>query len=317
MKYITGETNLQMQNKTAITLGKFEGLHRGHQKLFHKVLEEKANGYQTIVFTFSTPPMLLFTGRQQSSIHTNDERKMFLERAGIDYLIEYPFTSEVSHMLPEEFIKEVLIKRLHAACIVVGEDFHFGYQRAGDCKLLQKLSDQYGFRLVVLEKEKYGNRSISSSFIKEELAKGDLEKANELLGYPFTIYGKTQKGHQIGRTIGLPTINLLPAKEKLLPPNGVYISNTRIRGELYQGITNIGNKPTIDRCEPKGVETYLFDWEGDLYDEYVEVMLLYYKRAEKKFDSLRELKNQIDKDVEYGKKYFEQWCLQAAECKSK
>lgn len=302
MKFITGVKDLNLNTPMAITLGKFDGLHKGHQKLFRKVIDLKEEGCQSCVFTFAVPPSLLLTGENLQRINTNTERKNFLERFGIDCMIEASF-QELWGMNPEEFVREILVKRLKAAYIVVGEDFHFGYQRSGDVKLLSQLENELGYQLLTFKKERYGTKDISSSYVRAELAKGNMELANYLLGYDYTILGEVLHGNKIGRTLGLPTINLVPPKDKLLPPNGVYISRTRIEDKYYQGITNIGRKPTIEGESPIGVETHLFGCQKDLYGKEAEVMLLHYKRPEMKFASLEELGRQMSEDVEFGKNY--------------
>lgn len=302
MEFITGVRDLNLNTPMAITLGKFDGLHRGHQKLFRKVIELKEEGCRSCVFTFAAPPSLLLTGENIQRINTNPERKNFFERFGLDCMIEASF-QELCGMEPEEFVREILVKRLKAAYIAVGDDFHFGFRRSGDVKLLSRLEDELGYRLLIFKKEQYDSKPISSSYVRAELEKGNMELANYLLGYDYTILGEVLHGNKIGRTLGLPTINMIPPKEKLLPPSGVYISRTRIDGRCYQGVTNIGRKPTIEGDSPMGVETHLFDCQKDLYGLEAEVMLLHYMRPEIKFKSLEELQHRMSQDVEFGKNY--------------
>lgn len=303
MIYITGDRDYQVTGPTAVTLGKFDGLHRGHQKLFEKVNELKCENCCSVVFTFTIPPSLLLTGTPIKKINTNIERRHFMERFGVDYLIEHSFTDGMSRMTPREFAEQILVKQIHAANVVVGDDFHFGYKRSGNVTVLTELGKELGFQVLTMEKERYNGREISSSYVREALFIGDIELANHLLGYPYTIFGTVLHGHEIGRTLGLPTINLIPDQDKLLPPNGVYVSKTKVGDKYYAGITNIGKKPTVGPNEPVGVETYLFDWEGDLYGAEVEVMLFHYKRPEQQFESLESLKNQIRRDVTFGREF--------------
>ena len=304
MRYWTGTTDIRVNGPTAVTLGKFDGIHRGHQKLVQKVVEAGGQGMQSVVFTFDMFPVTVVTGRIQKTIVTNEERKMNLERMGVDCLIEYLFTPEISHMDPKRFIKDVLVDRLNAKLIVVGPDFHFGYQRAGNCELLQQCAAEYGYRVDIESKLKDEGREISSTYIREQLALGHIEKANELLGYPYFIHGRVLHGKSLGRTLGLPTINLAPPESKLLPPNGVYVSETTIEGRLYQGITNIGRKPTVGEDNPVGVETHLFDCDEDLYGKAADVRLCHFCRPERKMESVEELRLTIERDVQAGKKYF-------------
>ncbi len=307
MEYISGTREFKITKKrTIITLGKFDGLHRGHQKLLEQVLEEKTDGYATVVFTFDMSPYILLTGKPHQTIITNEERRAYLEKMGIDYLIEYPFNREVEHLSPEDFIRKVLIEQLNVGCIVVGTDFHFGYKRKGDISLLAHYGIKFDYKCMIIEKKKdeESGRIISSSYIRENIQTGNIEKVNYLLGYPYTITGEILHGNQIGRTMGLPTINQIPKQGKMLPPNGVYCSKTTIDGVTYKGITNIGYKPTVSSEKIKGVETHLFDFDMEVYGKVAQVMLYHFKRPEQTFNSLEELKNQINDDVKYGKKFL-------------
>lgn len=307
MQYWTGTTDIRLDGPSAITLGKFDGIHRGHQKLVRRVLDAKKQGMTGVVFTFDMFPVTVVTGKAQKTIVTNEERRNYLERMGVSCLIEYLFTPEISHMEPERFIKEVLVDRLQAKLIVVGPDFHFGYQRGGNCDMLLRLADTWGYQVEVETKvaDESSGRIISSTYIREELAQGHIEKANELLGYSYFIQGKVLHGKSLGRTLGLPTINLIPSQSKLLPPNGVYVSVTSIEGKVYRGITNIGRKPTVGGDNPIGVETHLFSCDEDLYGKTADVSLCTFCRPEIKMGSIEELKRTIEQDVLTGKKYFE------------
>lgn len=208
-------------------------------------------------------------------------------------------------MEPEAFVREILVKRLQAKYLAVGTDFRFGYQRRGDYRLLQQMGKTYGFEVEVVEKACYQGREISSTYIREELEKGNMELVNQLLGYAYSVTGEVLHGRKIGRTLGLPTVNLMPEEQKLLPPNGVYATRTLIAGEVFEGITNIGYKPTVGGETRKGVETYLFDLDRELYGEELTVRFYGYARPEQKFASLEELKAQIEQDVEWGRNYFD------------
>ncbi|MDY3919567.1 MAG: bifunctional riboflavin kinase/FAD synthetase [Candidatus Limivivens sp.] len=295
MEYMQGVTGLYVRDETAVTLGKFDGLHRGHQKLIRRILQAEKGGLASVVFT-------LDPGRS-GGILVKDERRQMLADQGISYLIDCPMEPELLHMSPEDFVAQVLVDRLHAKYIVVGSDFRFGYQRSGDYRLLMELQKLYDFRVEVVRKEQHCGRDISSSFIREELEKGNMEMVNQLLGYSFFISGEVLHGRQIGRTLGMPTTNLVPSTRKLLPPNGVYVSQTILDGKAFPGITNIGYKPTIGESF-KGVETHIFDYDGDLYGKDIQVRLLSFKRPERKFQSREALKHQVEDDIAYGRAYF-------------
>ena len=207
-------------------------------------------------------------------------------------------------MEPEDFIREILVKQLRAAYVVVGPDFHFGHNRKGNPELLRQAGTQYGFEGEILSKETREERPISSTWIREVLQEGNIEKVNELLGYRYFVLGEVVHGRQLGRTWGLPTINQVPEDGKLLPPFGVYASKTFIKGKTFYGISNVGVKPTVE-VPFAGVETYLFDCDEDLYGEEARVEFYHFVRPECKFDSVEELKAQIQRDAGSGKRYFE------------
>ncbi len=305
MRYITGTREFQIEDPTVVTLGKFDGLHRGHQKLLREVFRFREMGCKTAVFTFETAPGTLIKGRLQTMITTNAERKENLERVGLDYLVEYPFNQEVAHMKPEDFVSQILVGQMKARAIVTGTDFHFGYQRSGDVELLKALAPKYGYEMIVVDKALDGERVISSTYVREELAAGRIGKANELLGYTYMIHGRVVHGKHLGSTLGFPTVNIEPRQQKHLPAFGVYLSQTVIDGMLHNSITNIGKKPTITGEHPVGVETYIYDLNADLYDKWIEVRLLDFLRPEKKFSGVEELKAQVLSDKESGRRMHE------------
>lgn len=302
MRYEKDFLNLQLMEPTVLSLGKFDGLHRGHELLMDSVFEKAVNGLKAAVFTFDIPPNQAAETDQQV-ITTNEEKKQLFSERGIDYLIECPFTKEIMHMEAERFIAEVA-KRLCVRWIIVGTDFRFGHNRKGDYHMLQNYAGTYGYQVRVVQKMQYQGRDISSTYIREALKKGSIEFANELLGYPYFIQGKIIHGNQVGRTIGFPTINIQPPPQKLLPPFGVYVSKIRLDGKQYGGITNIGKKPTIEGDNPAGAETYIYDFHGDVYEKTAKVELLHFERPEMKFSGIEALKKQLEKDIAYGKKYL-------------
>lgn len=301
MKIINDTLDFRIPENSAVTLGKFDGIHKGHQKLMRKILEKKAQGLQSVVFTFGQMPGTVFLGNKGRTILTKTERQRHLEQMGIDYMIECPFVPEIISMEPENFIREVLVGQLHAKYIAVGPDFRYGHQRKGDDELLKKMSRTYGYEVEVFEKECLKGQEISSTYVRKMLEAGEIETVEQLLGYPYYVSGLIVRGHQIGRTIGIPTINILPDEEKMLPPNGVYFTRTMIEGKQVFGITNIGVKPTVSGNEAKGIETHLLDFDGDLYGRNLTVEFYAFERPEQKFDSLELLKLQLADDVRWGK----------------
>lgn len=307
MQVITGTREFQIEEPTAVTIGKFDGRHKGHQKLLREMLcFKERQGLKAAVFTFDMAPAGVMAGRVQTVITTNQERRNKMAKMGIDYLVEYPFDQNTAHMSPEEFVSEVLVRRMHAKAVVVGTDCSFGYKGKGNAQLLKEMSESCGFEAVIIEKEQDDHRDISSTYVREELDQGNIEKANELLGEPYAIHGVVVHGNHIGGAIlGFPTANILPPPEKHLPPFGVYVSQVLVDGALYRGVTNIGKKPTVEGESPVGVETFIMGLEANLYGKEIEVQLLNFERPERKFSSLEELKERIEKDKEYAAAYFD------------
>lgn len=296
MRLITGTTEFETTEPTAISLGKFDGLHMGHQLLVNRILQKKKEGLQSLIFTFD------FGDRPQLLLP--EERRTLLKKWGVDCLVECPFIESVAHMEAEDFVREILVKRLHVKYLAVGTDFHFGHNRKGSYRLLEAMQEECGFQVEVVEKACYGGEEISSTRIRRELTRGNMELVNQLLGYTYSVTGEVLHGRQIGRTLGLPTTNLLPEKQKLLPPNGVYATRTRIAEETFEGITNIGHKPTVGAEARRGVETFLFDLDRNLYGDIITVQFYGFERPEWKFDSLEALKERIEQDVVWGREYF-------------
>ncbi len=298
MRYITDLKALKNLAPSVVTLGKFDGVHRGHQKLIRLVQEiGREKGWKTAAFTFDVSPQVKMGMRRSQMLMTNEERRIQLEKYGLDYLVECPFTDEVKNMEPEDFVKKILVEQMHARAIVVGADFHFGKKRRGDAALLQRMGEELNLEVHIESKEQDGKRDISSSYIREELSLGHMEKVTELLGTPYSVKGEIVHGNHIGHTLGFPTINQIPEPSKLLPPNGVYLSRTLVDGREYDGISNVGTKPTVQGEKIVGIETHLLFFSGDLYGKEARVQLLSFRRPEKKFDSLEDLKAQLDLDI--------------------
>lgn len=304
MEYIT-DSEFHFEN-TAVALGKFEGIHCGHQLLMDEVKKQKKQGRKSVVFTFDRPTRLTLAGdTAYQQIYTKEERRDILRRYGIDILIEHPFTKKFAALTPERFIREVLVGRVGARVVVVGTDFHFGKNRSGSVETLRRLSEECGYQLIVIEKLKLGGFDISSTRIRDCIARGDLEMTNQLLGRDYSIHGQVIHGNALGRTIDVPTINQHVPAEKLIPPNGVYVSRVHCADKVYYGITNIGIKPTVNAGAEKTVETNIFDFDEDVYGEDVMVELLHFHRPEVKFDSVEALRDQLFEDISFGKSYVE------------
>lgn len=303
MKYIAGNMDFKLKN-SAVTLGKFDGLHLGHQLLINEVLSYKDKGYTSVMFTFLYHPYNIFKDNKFKLIYTEEEKVRRLSESNLDTLISYPFTRETMNIEAEDFIKDMLVEKLDAKIIVVGNDFRFGHNRRGDVNMLKSMESVYGFKVISIEKRQWHDTIISSSLIRDELSKGNMEDVNQMLGKPFGIYGKVLQGRKIGRTLGMPTTNLIPPTNKLLPTCGVYATRTIVDNESYPGMTSIGYKPTVGKEKDKGVETYMYDFDGDLYGKEIEIQVLAYERPEIEFDNLDDLKAKMEEDLVFGRKYF-------------
>lgn len=304
MEFIRKTLDFQVEEPTAVTLGKFDGLHRGHDLLMQTVLEySKKYDLASVAFTFDIPPRNKVEEIVANVLTTNDEKQYIFEKRGIDYLIECPFTSEVMSMEPKAFIAWIS-KALHMKYVVVGDDFRFGHKRAGDYHTLQEYEEEFGYKTIVIDKLKDSNRDISSTYVREKIADGNIKKANELLGYRYFIKSEILHGRKLGRTIGVPTINMILPENKLLPPNGVYVTEVLVDGKTYMGVTNIGCKPTVSDENIIGVETYIDDFNQDVYGEKIVVSFIQFIRPEQKFDSIEELKSQMKSDIEVSRKYY-------------
>lgn len=307
MKYIRNTLDFHVEEPTAVTLGKFDGLHRGHDLLMQTVLQYSKNyNAASVAFTFDMPPRNRVEEIVANVLTTNEEKQYIFEKQGIDYLIECPFTPEVMAMEPKDFIAWIS-SSLHMKYVVVGDDFRFGHKRAGDYRTLQQYEEEYGYKTVVIDKLKDSNRDISSTYVREKIADGNIRKANQLLGYKYFIKSEIVHGKKLGRRIGIPTINMILPANKLLPPNGVYVTEVLVDGNLYMGVTNIGCKPTVSEENIIGVETYIDNFNQDIYGEKIEVSFIDYIRPEQKFASIEELKAQMESDIVVARKYYEKY----------
>ena len=304
MEYIQELDEYNGTDPCVVTLGKFDGVHKGHRKLIARVKEiAREHGWRTAVFTFQVSPQVCMGARRPKMLMTNEERKEVLRELDVDLLFECRFTEKIRAMEPEDFVREILLERLHVSAVVMGTDFHFGKDRAGNSEVMKQMGEKYGFLVEVLSKERYQGKEISSSYIREELALGHMEKIAELMGQPYFITGEIVHGRHLGHTLGFPTINQIPDPVKMTPPWGVYYSRTHVAGRWYPGISNIGLKPTVGGTAV-GLETYLFDCSLDLYGQTARVELLSFRRPEEKFADIDELKEQMDRDIQAADLYF-------------
>ena len=286
-----------------VAVGKFDGEHRGHQKIIATMLTvAREQGLKAALFTFGTPPAAVVSGQRRPQILTNEERRERLHQAGIDYIVEYPFDAEIAAMDGEDFVREILLGAMRMRAIVGGEDLRFGKAGAVNAAKLKSLGERLHFSVYIIQKETEAGEEISSSLIREALAAGDMAKANTLLGMPYTAEGVVQHGNGIGnRILGFPTINLLLPAGKLLPRRGVYQTETVLPdGRTFRSITNVGTNPSVEQdhlSHRLRLESFLLDFSGNLYDTRVRLRFLRFIRPEKKFASLTALKQQIMADL--------------------
>ena len=287
-----------------VVLGNFDGIHRGHQQLIRlgrQIADE--NGEELAVFTFY--PQIQQVLDPTFCYLLSEQQK--LERFGnlqVDVVETVPFDKTIAAMSPDDFVKIILVEKLRVRHIVVGFNYSFGYRGAGNPQLLNELADDYGITVTVMEPYQMDGELVCSTAIRAALREGKVEKANQLLGYTYSIAGPVVHGNQIGRTIGFPTANIRPEEGLLLPGNGVYAALTWVNGKAYPGILNIGLRPTIEHSVGINIEVNLFDFDADIYGQTICTELHYFLRSEKKFNGLEELKAQLQQDKEQTRKLF-------------
>lgn len=302
MQIIENTTEFQLKNKSAVALGKFDGIHLGHRRLLERVLEQKKRGLSTVVFTFDTSAASFFGG-ETKELSTREEKREAFARLGLDVLIEFPLNRETAATEPADFVADYLAGQMRTAYLCAGHDISFGKGGAGDYTLLAGLSEIYGYQVELIEKVRVDGEEVSSTRVRQAVRTGEMEKASAMLGAPYRVSGKVVHGRQLGRKLGMPTANLLPDERKLLPPNGVYYSRAKLGEKTYRGISNVGYKPTVSEERVMGVETYLYDFSGEVYDRDMTVELLAFRRQERAFESVEALRRQIASDVEAGRNF--------------
>ena len=298
MKKINGVQNFSINSPSILTLGTFDGVHKGHQKILKKLkYEAKKDNLKSIVLTFFPHPRtVLNPDFTLKLINTIEERTRLFEKSEVDILITHPFDKNFSELSPDQFVKNILVNKLKIKKILIGYDHRFGKNRTAGFKDLKIFGLKYGFEVIEISVEEKNKVSISSTKIRNSIIEGDIKTAKSYLGYDFSLKGEVVNGNAIGRTIGFPTANLnINQDYKLIPKNGVYLIRTILEGKKVYGMMNIGVKPTL-KSKDTSIEVNLFEWGGDLYGKVIEVFILYYIREEKKFDSLIKLGNQIKLD---------------------
>ena len=269
MQIIRDTTEFVSPGETAVSIGKFDGVHLGHRRLLEELLDQKEKGLLAAVFTFDPYPEVFFGFGSKQILTTREEKEQIFEKMGIDLLVEFPFNAKSAATPSREFVSNFLCKQMRARFIAAGPDLSFG-----DHGLIRRLIDT-----------------------------GEVTTAARYLGEPYMVRGRIVHGKALGRRIGIPTLNQTPPEDKLLPPFGVYYSDVLIGDKKYCGMTNIGVKPTVSDEKRVTVETYLYDFKGDIYGETATVQLLTHRRPEMKFSSVEELKHTMEQDIQAGREY--------------
>lgn len=308
MKVYTDTSEIIKIKSAVVTVGSFDGLHKGHIKIFEKVLElaKKKNG-TSFVITFEPHPRSVISKDFDLKILTSlEEKKEVLEKIGIENLMVINFTKEFSQLTSDEFIKQFIIEKIGSSQMVIGHDHKFGKDRLGDEKKLREVGKIYNFDVTAVPPEMLDGEIISSTKIRNALFAGDIEKAGSLLGRNYTLSGIIVKGMQRGRLLGFPTANIQPDDEKkALPMNGVYIVKCLLEDETHFGIMNIGFRPTFENKHELVLEVHILNFDRDIYGKYFKVEFLKRLRNEKKFESKEDLIHQIEADKKEAQKFIE------------
>lgn len=292
-------------NTTILTIGTFDGVHIGHQKIIEKLNQNKLNSKSALFTFFPHPRRVLNSENDLKMLTTIDEKMMLLEKFGLDLLIIEPFTNDFSDLSANDFVKNILLDKLHLKKLIIGYDHRFGKDREGNFNQLQEFGKEFGFQVEEISAQDIENVAVSSTKIRKALKEGDVEKANKYLGYNYLLTGKVVSGKGLGRKINFPTINLFVEDEhKLVPKTGVYIVKTKIDQNYVFGIMNIGFRPTVDG-KHKTIEVHLLDYTGNLYSKKMQIEIIKRLREEQKFDSLEALTFQIKNDEEVARNWIE------------
>lgn len=308
MKVFNSISSYVSQKQSIVTIGTFDGVHIGHQEIIEKIIEDAQNSdYESLILTFFPHPrMVLAHELGVKLLNTINEKIELLEKIGLSNLIIHPFDEIFSQLSAEEFVAKILVEKLKIKKIILGHDHRFGKDRSASIDDLIIFGKKYNFEVEQISAQKIDQVAISSTKIRTALLEGNIVLANQYLGYQYSFSGKVIKGKQLGRTIGFPTANIqIDEAYKLIPKNGVYIVKSSIDEKIHFGMMNIGNRPTVDG-KNQTIEVYFFDFDKDIYDTSISVTILDRIRDEKKFDSLEDLKKQIEKDKQSVITYIKQ-----------
>ena len=304
MREITNITTFSTQQPTVLTIGTFDGVHLGHQKIIERVVATaRQEGLLATIFTFFPHPrMVVQHDKSLKLIHTLEEKKQLLQQLGVDLLVVQPFNEAFAQLTAEEFVSTILVQHLNVKKVIIGYDHRFGRNRTANINDMRLFGEKYGFAVEEISVQEVDEVSVSSTKIREALNKGDVITAEHYLGTPYSLTGTVVHGLKLGRTLGYPTANIQVTEDyKLIPKDGVYAVYSYIGERKVYGMMSIGKNPTI---EGKGasIEVYFFDFNGDLYDRELTIYFVKYLREERKFSSVALLKKQLQDDETTARK---------------
>lgn len=293
-------------NGPIVTLGTYDGVHLGHQKIIHQLVKKaQEKGKDSLLVTFDPHPRKALGLGEIFLLSTLNEKIELLNQTGLDYLLVLPFTQSFSEQTASEFVHDFLIKSLDISEIILGYDHRFGKNREGNVDLLKSLLGEYNKTVTEIPAQSLHEITISSTKIRTALGLGEIDIANQRLGYEYSIGGNIVLGKQLGRTLGYPTANIqLEDSSKLIPEHGVYAVTCILEGRRFTGMMNIGTKPTLQEGDKTTLEVHIFDFSSDIYQETVRIIFHHRIRAEQKFENLDALKNQLKQDEVTVRNYF-------------
>jgi riboflavin kinase/FMN adenylyltransferase len=302
MKVYRSLSEIQQIKNPVVTIGTFDGVHEGHRQIIARLKKAcKEIDGESFIFTFHPHPrMVLFPGQTDLKLLTLTEEKLqLLETAGVDHVLVYPFTREFASLSADQYVKEILVDGIGVKKLIIGYDHKFGNNREGNIETLRGFSSQFGFTVEEIPAHEIDHINVSSTRIRKALEHGDIQTANNFLGYKYFLSGKVVEGKKLGRQLGYPTANIeVTERAKLIPGIGVYAATTIVAGQRYKGMMSVGVNPTTDTDNKLKIEINIFNFDRDIYGEEITVEFCSRLRNEEKFSSLEDLKKQLAQDRE-------------------